>query len=136
VLLIDTYDTEAAAAKVVALAPRLKALGIAIHAVRIDSGDLIALSAAFWTRADCKKRASLQAAELTRIGSAYLHTKRRRSTALASARPSRLLQTPPHSIVPTNYRNTPACRAASASQARQPGPAVSRSGDVMIEMTA
>src|SRR6516225_8567649 len=33
VLLIDTYDTEAAAAKVVALAPRLKALGIAIHAV-------------------------------------------------------------------------------------------------------
>ena len=44
VLLIDTYDTEAAAAKVVALAPRLKALGIAIHAVRIDSGDLIALS--------------------------------------------------------------------------------------------
>jgi nicotinate phosphoribosyltransferase len=44
VLLIDTYDTEAAAAKVVALVPRLKALGIAIHAVRIDSGDLIALS--------------------------------------------------------------------------------------------
>jgi len=44
VLLIDTYDTEAAAAKVAALAPRLKDLGIAIHAVRIDSGDLIALS--------------------------------------------------------------------------------------------
>ncbi len=43
-LLIDTYDTEAAARKVVALAPRLKALGIAIRAVRLDSGDLIALS--------------------------------------------------------------------------------------------
>ncbi|HEY4775082.1 MAG TPA: nicotinate phosphoribosyltransferase [Xanthobacteraceae bacterium] len=43
-LLIDTYDTEAAARKVVALAPRLKALGIAIRAVRIDSGDLIAQS--------------------------------------------------------------------------------------------
>jgi nicotinate phosphoribosyltransferase len=40
-LLIDTYDTEAAARKVVALAPRLKAEGISIRAVRIDSGDLI-----------------------------------------------------------------------------------------------
>jgi nicotinate phosphoribosyltransferase len=44
VLLIDTYDTEAAARKVVALAPRLKAAGIAVRGVRIDSGDLIALS--------------------------------------------------------------------------------------------
>jgi nicotinate phosphoribosyltransferase len=44
VLLLDTYDTEAAARKVVALAPRLKAAGIAIRGVRLDSGDLIALS--------------------------------------------------------------------------------------------
>jgi nicotinate phosphoribosyltransferase len=44
VLLLDTYDTEAAAKKVVALAPRLKALGIVIRGVRLDSGDLIALS--------------------------------------------------------------------------------------------
>src|SRR5262245_19452861 len=43
-LLIDTYDTEAAARKVVALAPRLKAAGIAVGGVRLDSGDLIALS--------------------------------------------------------------------------------------------
>jgi nicotinate phosphoribosyltransferase len=43
-LLIDTYDTEAAAHKVVALAPRLKAEGITVRAVRIDSGDLDALS--------------------------------------------------------------------------------------------
>jgi nicotinate phosphoribosyltransferase len=43
-LLIDTYDTPAAARKVVALAPRLKADGITIRAVRIDSGDLIASS--------------------------------------------------------------------------------------------
>ena len=43
-LLIDTYDTLAAARKVVALAPRLKADGITIRAVRIDSGDLIASS--------------------------------------------------------------------------------------------
>jgi nicotinate phosphoribosyltransferase len=43
-LLIDTYDTEAAAQKVVALAPRLALAGIAVGAVRIDSGDLITLS--------------------------------------------------------------------------------------------
>jgi nicotinate phosphoribosyltransferase len=40
VLLIDTWDTEAAARKVVALAPRLAAAGIRIKGVRIDSGDL------------------------------------------------------------------------------------------------
>jgi nicotinate phosphoribosyltransferase len=44
VLLLDTYDTEAAARKVVALAPKLKAAGIAIRGVRLDSGDLIALA--------------------------------------------------------------------------------------------
>jgi nicotinate phosphoribosyltransferase len=43
-LLIDSYDTEACAHKVVALAPRLRARGINIRAVRLDSGDLIALS--------------------------------------------------------------------------------------------
>lgn len=40
VLLIDTYDTERAAQRVVALAPRLAAQGITITGVRIDSGDL------------------------------------------------------------------------------------------------
>jgi nicotinate phosphoribosyltransferase len=44
ILLIDTYDTEAAAHKVVALASRLAAQGIKIRGVRIDSGDLVALS--------------------------------------------------------------------------------------------
>lgn len=43
-LLIDTYDTEAAARKVVALAPQLAAAGIKISAVRLDSGDLILLA--------------------------------------------------------------------------------------------
>jgi len=38
--LIDTYDTEAAARKVVQLAPRLARDGIKIRAVRLDSGDL------------------------------------------------------------------------------------------------
>jgi len=42
IFLIDTYDTEAAARKVVALAPDLQARGIALRGVRIDSGDLAA----------------------------------------------------------------------------------------------
>jgi nicotinate phosphoribosyltransferase len=40
VLLIDTYDTEAAAQKVVDLAATLHAQGIKIKGVRLDSGDL------------------------------------------------------------------------------------------------
>ncbi|MDH3443036.1 MAG: nicotinate phosphoribosyltransferase, partial [Deltaproteobacteria bacterium] len=40
VLLIDTYDTEAAAEKVVLLAPKLAREGIKIKGVRLDSGDL------------------------------------------------------------------------------------------------
>ncbi len=40
VLLIDTYDTEAAANKVVTLEPLLRKRGIAVKGVRIDSGDL------------------------------------------------------------------------------------------------
>jgi nicotinate phosphoribosyltransferase len=43
-LLIDTYDTERAAHKVVALARRLAAEGLAVQGVRIDSGDLAALA--------------------------------------------------------------------------------------------
>ncbi|HSC00222.1 MAG TPA: nicotinate phosphoribosyltransferase, partial [Burkholderiaceae bacterium] len=41
-LLIDTYDTERAAAKVVELAQRLAAEGLRIGGVRLDSGDLLA----------------------------------------------------------------------------------------------
>ena len=40
IFLIDTYDTEVAAQKVVALAPSLKQQGIAVKGVRLDSGDL------------------------------------------------------------------------------------------------
>lgn len=39
-LLLDTYDSERAAQKVVELAPKLAQAGISIQAVRIDSGDL------------------------------------------------------------------------------------------------
>jgi nicotinate phosphoribosyltransferase len=44
VLLIDTYDTEAAAEKVVALAARLRQKDIRIKGVRLDSGDLADLA--------------------------------------------------------------------------------------------
>ncbi|WP_349573487.1 nicotinate phosphoribosyltransferase [Azotobacter salinestris] len=40
VLLIDTYDTEAGAQRVVELAPRLALAGIRVQGVRLDSGDL------------------------------------------------------------------------------------------------
>lgn len=40
VLLIDTYDTEAAAGKVVSLARTLQTRGITVKGVRLDSGDL------------------------------------------------------------------------------------------------
>lgn len=40
VLLIDTYDTEEGARKVVELAPRLQEQGISVRGVRLDSGDL------------------------------------------------------------------------------------------------
>lgn len=46
ILLIDTYDTLAAARKVVEVARTLAAEGITVRAVRIDSGDLDALSRA------------------------------------------------------------------------------------------
>ncbi len=42
VLLIDTFDTEAGAKKIVELAPRLQAEGITVQGVRLDSGDLAA----------------------------------------------------------------------------------------------
>jgi len=42
VLLIDTYDTEAGAAKVASLGRKLDSLGIHIKGVRLDSGDLAA----------------------------------------------------------------------------------------------
>ena len=43
-LLIDTYDTEAAARKIVELSQKLEAKGISIGSVRLDSGDLVQLS--------------------------------------------------------------------------------------------
>lgn len=58
-LLVDTYDTEAAVAKVVALARRLEPEGLHIGGVRLDSGDLAAHARAV--------RSMLDAAGLTRV---------------------------------------------------------------------
>ena len=88
VLLLDTYDSEAAARKVVALAPRLKAAGIAIRGVRLDSGDLIALSKsvrAILDAGDSPTRRFLPAAGSMRIRCWRSPRPRRRSTASASA---------------------------------------------------
>ncbi len=60
VLLIDTYDTERGAKRVVELAPRLQAEGIAIKAVRLDSGDL--------NQEARRVRAILDAGGLTQVG--------------------------------------------------------------------
>jgi nicotinate phosphoribosyltransferase len=46
ILLIDTYDTQAGARKVVEVAPRLAREGIEVRGVRLDSGDLGALAVA------------------------------------------------------------------------------------------
>ncbi len=54
ILLIDTYDTEAAAEKVVRLAPKLARDGIRIKGVRLDSGDLA--DHAFKVRQNSRRR--------------------------------------------------------------------------------
>ena len=59
VMLVDTYDTEAAVAKVIDLYPKLAAEGIHIGGVRLDSGDLAAHAKAV--------RAMLDAAGLRKV---------------------------------------------------------------------
>ena len=44
VLLVDTYDTEAAVATLIAMEPQLRAEGVALGGVRLDSGDLATLA--------------------------------------------------------------------------------------------
>ncbi|HET9664604.1 MAG TPA: nicotinate phosphoribosyltransferase, partial [Burkholderiales bacterium] len=44
VLLVDTYDTEAAVRKVAALAPQWKREGLSVQALRLDSGDVATLA--------------------------------------------------------------------------------------------
>ena len=113
VLLLDTYDTEAAARKVVALAPRLKAAGIAIRGVRLDSGDLVALSqeacarildAGGLARRDdlCQRRARRGFARRTCARTGADRRFRRRH------QPDHVIATCRRSIASTSCRNMPA----------------------------
>ena len=89
-LLIDTYDTEAAAHKVVRLAARLAQRNIAIQAVRIDSGDLARARAAGARHPGpgraARRCASSPAATSTSTSCATCWTRARPSTASASGR--------------------------------------------------
>jgi nicotinate phosphoribosyltransferase len=79
-LLIDTYDTVAAARKVAALAPELAREGIALRGVRLDSGDLDALARAV---RDVLDRAGLP--EATIFASGNLDEHRVRDLVAAAA---------------------------------------------------
>ena len=86
VLLIDTYDTERGAERVVGLAHRLAAEGIIVSGVRIDSGDLASMPggyATFSMTEDCARLRSSPAAVLTKTS--FCRCGMRRSTRLASA---------------------------------------------------
>jgi len=131
VLLIDTYDTEAAARKVVALAPRLKAAGIMVRGVRIDSGDHIALSL---TMVGSLMSSFSPAAVSRRIHLPPSRGTTHRLTALASVPALRPPRTRRHSIVPTSCRNIPGCRAANIQRARRLGRDASRYGGAMIRV--
>ena len=139
VLLIDTYDTVTAARKVVALAPRLQALGIKVAGVRLDSGDLVALSKSVRRVLD---EGGLKDTTIFASGGIEEDTlaafARERApidgvgigTSLATS-----------SDVPaldwhTNCRNMQGCRAASAQPGRRRGLAASRSGGAMVRTAA
>jgi nicotinate phosphoribosyltransferase len=89
VLLLDTYDAEAAARKVVALSPKLKDESITISGVRLDSGDLVALSRSVRHILDDGGSSTSPFSRVEasmRIKSRQSSKRRRRSTASASAR--------------------------------------------------
>lgn len=138
-LLIDTYDTEAAAQKVVVPAPRLKESGIAVRAVRIDSGDLVQLAYSVRRILDAGGLKDTGIFVSGGIDEEMIAGFARQHAPIdgiglgpASSHPS----TRPRSTAPTNCRNMPACLVASVRRARQPCPVASRSGDVMTGMVA
>ena len=131
VLLIDTYDTERAAERVVALAQRLAAEGIAVSGVRIDSGDLgeharrvrrilddgglrsVAIVASGGLDED--ELLSLRDAPIDSFG--------------VGTSADDISDAPASSTVRTNSRNTQVSHGGSVRRARPPGPVASRSGD-------
>jgi nicotinic acid phosphoribosyltransferase len=133
VLLIDTYDTEAAARKVVALAPRLAAAGITVRSVRLDNGDLIALS---------RVRRILDDGGLTGviifasggIDEDALSAFAREHAPIDGFGIGISLATCPtglRSTVPTSCRKTTGCRGESSRPTRRHGRGASRCGGVM-----
>jgi nicotinate phosphoribosyltransferase len=130
VLLIDTYDTEAAAEKLVSLAaPQLKQRGIDLKAVRIDSGDLgvtLARFVRYWITVAWAMCRFSPAATSTNM---YCATSLRlgpQSMASVSARVLILRWTLRISTEPTNYRNTVVVPVASVPREKQPGRAGNR----------
>ena len=129
-LLIDTYDTVAAARKVATLSPELAREGIAVRGVRLDSGDLAALaraSARCSTGPAWGRRPSSPAAISTSTACASSSRRARRSTRSAWARASSPPRTRQVSTPSISCRSTRDSRGASGRRERQPGPAASRS---------
>ncbi|MFD2406657.1 nicotinate phosphoribosyltransferase [Azorhizophilus paspali] len=131
VLLIDTYDTEAAARKVVELAPRLAAAGIRVQGCAWTAATLASMPAGCApssTVAGWAMRPSSPAATWTNTRCAGCWRRARRSTASASA-PGWI---PPATCrtwtASTSCRSTPASRGASVRRARVPGRGANRSG--------
>jgi len=124
ILLIDTYDTEAAAAKVVTLARKLQADGISIKGVRLDSGDLAAHARQVRQILDA---GGLQQATIFASGNLDEY---RLHALLSSAAPIDgfgvgtaldISSDAPALDCATNCRSMPANRAANARRARPPG---------------
>jgi nicotinate phosphoribosyltransferase len=129
VLLLDTYDTEAAARKVAELAPRLARDGIAVGGVRLDSGDLAAharevraiLDAAGLEGVRVYASGGLDERELRRLEAAGAPIDGYGvGTSLAVSADAPALDWP------TSCRPTKARRGASVRKARRPGRAGSR----------
>jgi nicotinate phosphoribosyltransferase len=128
VLLIDTYDTEAAAKKVVKLARTLGAQGLVVKGVRIDSGDLgeHAMRVRRILDEGGLKEVTTRAAVSMSRELRNSSDRARRSTGLASGRRSLLPATRLRSIARTNCRNMRAVRGARNQKAKPPGREQSR----------
>lgn len=130
-LLIDTYDTERAAARVVDLERRLAAEGLHIGGVRIDSADLLAHARAVRDLLDaggCTDATIFASGDLDEQRIAQLLHAAHRWTASGSAPRWTLLPMRPRWTPSTRSSRTRGWRDASAPKARPLGPAPSRCG--------
>jgi len=130
ILLIDTYDTLAAARHMAEVARDLAKHGIVVRGVRLDSGDLIALAKQVRQIFDGSGLGQLQLFASSSVDEYFI------AKAVAEGAPIdgygigthlRPLPTSPIWIAPTSFRNMPASRGASARSARRPGRDANRS---------